>query len=135
MLRVSMLLRKRATTLVAAVALLTAGAALAPAGASASSGYVYWQFGLPAHSWCCDTGTFTIFHGDVDYNYVHYDGAGTVSVCERFFDWTINTFIDRKCANQNILSDYRPNWGHDLSGDAANDSDYYHTIYGQITYG
>lgn len=100
--------------------------------ASAADGWEYWN-ALVSPGLYEPVGFSGNNHSaHLDYKYVHYDGTGTVNVCEYLASQTYGE-IEEKCANQNIISSYRPLWGADLYALVKNNSSYTHTIKGQIT--
>lgn len=64
-------------------------------------------------------------------NIAAYEGAGTVSVCQRTFDWTSGVYREG-CANKSVGNalNLTPYLGHELWPAVKNNSPFTHTIQG-----
>ena len=65
-------------------------------------------------------------------NIAEYKGAGTVSVCQRTFDFTSGVYREG-CANNKVgtSTNLMPYYGHELFPFAKNNSKWAHTIHGR----
>jgi hypothetical protein len=63
---------------------------------------------------------------------VYYTGSGTVSVCEKVFDYTIAAYVSSKCGNnfaEATPGELEPHLGQTMGGSALNNSSFAHTIH------
>jgi hypothetical protein len=121
--------RRRALTVVAGL-LAAASLAAAPGASASGTGHVYWNAPLNPGQWGRDSGLWT----QVVDHAVWYPGVGTVSVCEKIFDYNVEAYISHKCANTVIYagSDLNGHYSDLVYGLPQNNSAWTHTIEGDI---